>query len=65
MLTYTPVFDANLKAYEARKYRAICNEGSSRSSKTYSEMQLMSYLSLLPQVYGGKEISVVSPSFPT
>lgn len=64
MLTYTPVFDANLKAYEARKYRAICNEGSSRSSKTYSEMQLMSYLSLLPQVYGGKEISVVSPSLP-
>lgn len=64
MPTYTPVFEANLKAYEAKQYRAICNEGSSRSSKTFSEMQLASYISLLPQNYGGKEISVVSPSLP-
>jgi phage terminase large subunit len=64
MLIYTPVFEANYKAYESKKYRAICNEGSSRSSKTYSEMQLASYISLYPEIFGGKEISVVSPSLP-
>jgi len=64
MLIYTPVFEANYKAYESKKYRAICNEGSSRSSKTYSEMQLAAYISLYPEIFGGKEISVVSPSLP-
>lgn len=64
MLSYTPVFTANKEAYESKLYRAICNEGSSRSSKTYSEMQLASYISLQPHIYGGKEISVVSPSLP-
>jgi phage terminase large subunit len=64
MLIYTPVFEANYKAYQSKKYRAICNEGSSRSSKTYSEMQLASYISLYPEIFGGKEISVVSPSLP-
>jgi len=64
MLIYTPVFEANYKAYESKKYRAICNEGSSRSSKTYSEMQLASYISLYHEIFGGKEISVVSPSLP-
>lgn len=64
MPSYTPVFTANKEAYESKLYRAICNEGSSRSSKTYSEMQLACYLSLMPELYGGKEISVVSPSLP-
>lgn len=64
MLTYTPVFTENLDAYNSKLYRAICNEGSSRSSKTYSEMQLMAYISLQPEIFGGKEISVVSPSLP-
>lgn len=64
MPTYTPVFKANLDAYESHIYRAICNEGSSRSSKTYSEMQLACWISQQPEKYGGKEISVVSPSLP-
>lgn len=63
-LTYTPIFTANKEAYESKKYRAICNEGSSRSSKTYSEIQLACLISLQPHIYGGKEISVVSPSLP-
>lgn len=61
---YTPVFIANKKAYESRQYRAICNEGSSRSSKTYSELQLVSYIATHPELYGKKEITVVSPSLP-
>ncbi len=61
---YTPVFTANKEAYESGKYRVICNEGSSRSSKTYSELQLASYISLHPEIYGRKEITVVSPSLP-
>ena len=64
MPTYTPVFEANKKAYDSKQFRAIVNEGSSRSSKTFSEMQLISYISLHPEIYGGKEISIVSPSLP-
>lgn len=64
MPTYTPVFGANKKAYDSKQFRAIVNEGSSRSSKTFSEMQLAAYISQHPEIYGGKEISVVSPSLP-
>jgi len=64
MPTYTPVFEANKKAYDSKQFRAIVNEGSSRSSKTFSEMQLAAYISQHPEIYGGKEISVVSPSLP-
>lgn len=64
MPTYTPVFEANKKAYDGKQFRAIVNEGSSRSSKTFSEMQLAAYISQHPEIYGGKEISVVSPSLP-
>ncbi len=36
----TPVFYANKKAYEDG-YPIICNEGGSRSSKSYSVVQLL------------------------
>jgi phage terminase large subunit len=61
---HTPVFTANLDAYESGRYRVISNEGSTRSSKTYSEIQLAAWVSLNPKIYGIKEFSVVSPSLP-
>ncbi len=61
---YTPVFTANKKAYESGLFRVICNEGSTRSSKTYSEMQLAFWICDHPEIYGPKQISVVSPSLP-
>src|SRR5678816_1828608 len=61
---HTPVFTANLDAYESGQYRVISNEGSTRSSKTYSEIQLAAWVSLNPKIYGIKEFSVVSPSLP-
>ena len=36
----TPVFFANKKAYEG-SYPVICNEGGTRSSKSYSIVQLL------------------------
>lgn len=74
-ITYTPVFEANKAAFEAleydniknqyfHKYRLIANEGSTRASKTYSEIQLAAWIGLHPDEYGAKEISVVSPSLP-
>jgi len=66
----TPVFWANKKAYDSGLYRVIANQGSTRSSKTYSVCQLLidiasggrNQITGLP--YGPKEISVVSPSLP-
>lgn len=63
VVEYTPVFDENKKAFEAG-YPGIANEGSSRSSKTYSEMQLISLIGLQPETYGKLQISVVSHSLP-
>lgn len=57
---YTPVFAANKAAYDTKKYRFICNEGGSRSSKSYSLAQLMVVIALSEKV----EISVTSPSLP-
>jgi phage terminase large subunit len=57
----TNVFDRNLEAYYSRKYRVLANQGSTRSSKTYSAAQL---LSLVIPHKERKEISVVSPSLP-
>ena len=56
----TPVFYANHDAYHSGKYRVIANEGSSRSSKTFSELQLAITICLEQK----KEITVVSPSLP-
>ena len=59
LIRYTPVFEANKRAYFRRR-RYISNQGSSRSSKSYSIMQL---LSLIGQKEN-KAITVVSPSLP-
>ena len=66
----TPVFWANKEAYDSGKYRVIANQGSTRSSKTYSLSQLMVDIAsggkneLTGKPYGKTEISIVSPSLP-
>lgn len=55
----TPVFFANLKAYQDN-YPVICNEGGSRSSKSYSIVQLLIYLAITIKL----RISIVSHSLP-
>jgi phage terminase large subunit len=56
----TPVFYANKKAYEDG-YPIICNEGGSRSSKSYSVVQLLIHIALSkPNI----RISCVSHSLP-
>ena len=56
----TPVFYANKKAYEEH-YPIICNEGGTRSSKSYSVVQLLVYISnITPRI----RISIVSHSLP-
>lgn len=60
VIKYTPVFTANLEAYKANKYRVIANQGSTRSSKSYSIAQLLIKICLEEK----KHISVVSPSLP-
>lgn len=59
---YTNVFERNLEAYNSKKYRVIANQGSSRSSKTYSVGgQLLGLY--VPHLHK-KSISFVSPSLP-
>lgn len=60
-ILYTEVFERNKDAYESGKYRAIANQGSTRSGKTYSISQL---LALYIPYKEKKSISVVSPSLP-
>lgn len=55
------VFNWNLEAYESGKYRVIANQGSTRSTKTYSLCQLLALY--IPHKYK-KSISIVSPSLP-
>lgn len=57
----TPVFNANKEAYDSGRYRLIANEGSTRSSKTYSLAQLLALY--IPNKWK-KSISIVSPSLP-
>ena len=56
----TPVFYANKKAYEDG-YPVICNEGGSRSSKSYSVVQLLIHIALCNP---NTRISMVSHSLP-
>ena len=56
----TPVFYANKKAYE-EGYPVICNEGGSRSGKTYSVVQFLITLALSKP---NLRISIVSHSLP-
>jgi phage terminase large subunit len=58
---YTDVFEKNLEAYESGLYRVISNQGSTRSSKTFSLAQLLALY--IPTRYK-KSISIVSPSLP-
>jgi phage terminase large subunit len=60
LIEYTPVFEANQDAYESGNYRVISNQGSSRSSKTFSICQLL--ITICLQVK--REITVCSPSLP-
>lgn len=56
----TPVYYANDKAYK-QGWPIICNEGGTRSSKTYSTVQLLIKLMLQKKV---ETISIVSHSLP-
>jgi phage terminase large subunit len=56
----TPVFDANFKAYN-QGWNIICNQGGSRSGKTYSITQLLILIALNEPM---KRISIVSHSLP-
>lgn len=56
----TPVFYANKKAYE-EGYPIICNEGGSRSSKSYSVVQLLIHIAISNP---NTRISMVSHSLP-
>src|SRR5690242_5073163 len=58
---YTDVFEWNLEAYQSKKFRVIANQGSTRSTKTYSLCQL---LALYIPYNEKKSISIVSPSLP-
>jgi phage terminase large subunit len=58
---YTRVFEENLKHYQQKKARVIGNQGSTRSTKTYSLMQLCGLFIPLQEK---KQISIVSPSLP-
>lgn len=57
----TNVFDRNNKAY-CDGYRYIVNKGSTRSSKTYSQLQLLYLIARLSKK--ARTISVVSESIP-
>lgn len=69
-ITTTPVYWANKAAYDSGKYRVIANQGSTRSSKTYSLSQLMVDIASGGRneetglIYPKTEISIVSPSLP-
>lgn len=58
---YTDVFEWNLEAYLSKKYRVIANQGSTRSTKTYSIDQLLALYIPHKEI---KSISIVSPSLP-
>lgn len=60
-IKHTVVFSKNLKAFEDGK-RFIVNQGGSRSSKTYSIVQMLIYLCLVSDRI---QISVVRKSFPS
>jgi phage terminase large subunit len=57
----TRIFEENYEAYHSKQYRAIVNQGSTRSSKTYSIAQLLALYIPIKEI---KSISVVSPSLP-
>ena len=58
----TPVFEQNWEAYNTPEIKTIINQGGSRSSKTYSIMQI---LILIAMTQPKQKISVVRKSFPS
>lgn len=64
----TRIFYENKKAYESRKYRVIGNQGSTRSTKTYSIVELLALYIPFPKenelIHKPKSMSIVSPSLP-
>jgi len=58
----TPVFDRNWQAFQDEKIKTIVNQGGSRSSKTYSIVQI---LILIAMTTPGQSISIVRKSFPS
>jgi phage terminase large subunit len=59
-ISVTHVFLENKKAYERHEHRVISNQGSTRSSKTYSLCQLLPVIAMSEK----KSISILSPSLP-
>lgn len=57
----TDVFWWNKEAYDSKEFRVIANQGSTRSTKTYSISQLLALCIPNQEV---KSISIVSPSLP-
>jgi phage terminase large subunit len=60
-INHTNIFSKNLNEYESGK-RFIINQGGSRSSKTYSIVQLLIFLCLTKP---GLKVSIVRKSFPS
>lgn len=61
IISTTPVWVKNAEAYQSGNYPIICNEGGSRSSKSYSIVQLLCGIA---RKEPGKRISIVSHSLP-
>lgn len=61
-IKHTSVFTKNLNALENKEIRFIINQGGTRSSKTYSIIQLLIYYCITRQ---NKNISIVRQSLPT
>jgi len=59
-LDVTNIFESNLEAYQDQ-WPIICNEGGSRSGKTYSIIQLLIAIAVNNP---NKRISIVSHSLP-
>ena len=58
----TPVFQKNWQAFADEKIKTIVNQGGSRSSKTYSIVQILILIALTNP---GKSITIVRKSFPS
>jgi phage terminase large subunit len=61
-IEHTPIFTKNLEAFQDPNIRFIINQGGSRSSKSYSILQLLIYVALTTP---NTSISVVRKYFPS
>lgn len=61
-IRHTNIFTKNLDAFNDNDIRFIINQGGTRSSKTYSIVQLLIYYCL---TNAGKNVSVIRQSLPT